>query len=297
MHWRPCSRGSDHIRPSDDQSSEESYCCSRCCPIESSSGKSDKLSDWNLKKIRIQENALKQKEKEILRRHDKLNKKYRELMKNEKERENKALKAEAKLKEAKKKLMLVINATNKIQKHNKKKWKCKCETKSCKEQKRQKKSVVDINKSIFNTVWDKIHMMFCLPPDNRCDPCSRMDPSSRMGTRFMPFCRPSMFQSQGCRSRLGMPFSSCRCNSLDRQCGDAGASGDCYLMSLRRTPHLWMYQRWPCMYPHFLDFKTFCKQLQFCLMLALAFIFWTPILICLYLCKCCYCACCTDCYC
>lgn len=73
------------------------------------------------------------------------------------------------------------------------------------------------------------------------------------------------------------------------------ASGDCYLMSLRKTPHVGIYHRWPQFYPHYLNARAQIENVKCVLLFILGIIIWTPCFILLGICKCCYCFCCSDC--
>ncbi|CAH0407252.1 unnamed protein product [Chilo suppressalis] len=72
--------------------------------------------------------------------------------------------------------------------------------------------------------------------------------------------------------------------------------GDCFLMSLRKTPQVWIYHRWPHIYPYYLEFRHTFKSFGTCCMLCAAVLFWTPCFICFELCHCIICCCCcSDC--
>ena len=71
-------------------------------------------------------------------------------------------------------------------------------------------------------------------------------------------------------------------------------AGDCYLRTLRKTPQLWIYQRWPKMYPTYLSTRTQCKNIKYLVMFLLGFLFWIPCFICMEICKCFFCCCCSD---
>lgn len=74
------------------------------------------------------------------------------------------------------------------------------------------------------------------------------------------------------------------------------APKDCYLMSLQRTPQLWVYHRWPKFYPYFLDARAQWRNLGTCCMFLLGILFWVPCFVCLEIFKCCFCSCCCDCW-
>ncbi|CAG9795294.1 unnamed protein product [Diatraea saccharalis] len=77
---------------------------------------------------------------------------------------------------------------------------------------------------------------------------------------------------------------------------DRDSNGDCFLMSLRKTPQVWIYHRWPHFYPYYLDFRHTLKSFGTCCMFCAAFLFWIPCLICFELCQCLICCCCcSDC--
>lgn len=72
------------------------------------------------------------------------------------------------------------------------------------------------------------------------------------------------------------------------------AAGDCYLMSLKRTPQLWVYHRWPHFYPEYLNARAQWRNFGLIILFISGILFWTPCFLCLELCKCFFCACCYD---
>ncbi|CAH0729295.1 unnamed protein product, partial [Brenthis ino] len=200
----------------------------------------------------------------------------------------KQLAAAVKLDNARK---LLLNAVNNKDK-NEKNQKCKC-YKSHKKSKREfKKPTQKLKSEKEKQAVDIVHNFF----DNFFKIDRDMAKLSKINTEDFI----TKFKRILLKPYTFPPFlcNTCRCRPefrhQQRRKWDV-AAGDCYLMTLRKTPQLWIYHRWPRLYPKYLSTRAQCKNVKFLLTLFLGFLFWIPCFICLEICKCCLCFCCSDC--
>lgn len=222
------------------------------------------------------------KERELLNKEKELERKSLELRKRSKRREKSDQKAEKKLKETSMMLLHAIRQ-QKIRKD------CKCNLiKTAKKTKKKKRAKHNTHK-FFPNVLIKL-----LPRPCSCKSLNKKtaDTTHTYTDKCLQklFCRPCTYGNLMTRN-IVMPLS--------RRCGPSNnynaAAGDCYLMSLRRTPQLWIHDLFPHFYPHYLSARARWMGIGRCFLFCAAFLFWTPCLLCLAVLKCFYCTCCTDC--
>ncbi|XP_059056840.1 uncharacterized protein LOC131850574 [Achroia grisella] len=163
-------------------------------------------------------------------------------------------KAEAELARSKKKSLL--DADEERDKNN------KCKTsKSYTKEKRKASTCKD---SMLSLKHPHLHISELLKYP--CT-CSSIKPGrNRVLKNKSESCFNSIFRGPcGCKSvkrhpneslfKIMFPIHPCRCHKQSdmRRSKLSGAAGDCYLMSLRKTPQPWIYHRWPQFYPHYLS--------------------------------------------
>lgn len=252
------------------------------------------------KDLEKKELALDQKEKELLKKERLLQleiKKYKKVKHNN--RKVKAdLKAADKLNRARKRLLLVLDSQDRLKK-SKRKHKVASRIKKRGDGKHKKKG----NKGFINAITG--YPVQCLT-DLLNKPCNcnpgRVRRSGEIEPSFLRrifggpcdcVCAPSQGRKYIDNYRKMIGLHMCRCESPRNRNRNDGA-GDCYLMSLRQTPQVWIHHRWPRLYPHYLDARHQWKNFSYCMMLCAGIILWTPCIICLELCKCFCCTCCSD---
>lgn len=217
----------------------------------------------NNNKINEIDDVLKQKEEELVYINKELQKKRKQLNKLElKAKSNGTLK----FKEAERKLLKVSKAIEQCKKY---------ENKS---KKKQNKSV-----DVIHNFFDKLFKM-----DKDCKNIAKVNKCDLLANvrRILFQPTPVNTVSQCAQSRFCSPSKSYRKRN--------SSARDCYLMSLQRTPQLWIYHRWPQFYPQYLGARAQWKNLKVFLMFSLGILFWVPAFLCLEICKCCFCSCCCD---
>lgn len=242
--------------------------------------------------IQRKELSLRQKEKELLKKEKILQRKICKFNKRKKNKAKNDLKAAAKLRDARKKLLFTLDTKEKVQTCDMrtcKKWnKTHVREESTKQRKKRAEKVKRDLRSPVQYFNDLIH--------RTCE-CSAHEKKKYL--KDPDFClrklfgRPSLCKNQNKNAGGHSPRKSGQ-ESTTRENHWERAAGDCYSMSLRRPPPLWLYTRWPQFYPQYLDAKQQCNNCKHLLLFVAGILFWTPCLLCLELCKCCFCACCTE---
>lgn len=217
----------------------------------------------NINRISKIEDELKQKEEELLCIDKELQKKRKQLNKLE-------LKAKSntntKLKQAEKKLLTVTKAIEKYKKYEK-----------------SKKLENGGPDNVVHNFFDKLIKM-----DKDCKSIAKVNRYDLLANlkRILFQATPVSPVSHCVHSRFCSPSKS------ERKWN--ASARDCYLMSLQRTPQLWIYHRWPQFYPQYLSARAQWNNLRVFLMFLLGILFWVPAFLCLEIFKCCFCSCCCD---
>lgn len=233
------------------------------------------------RELKRKELEIKLKEKELNEKLDYLHTKIKKFKKQTDNKAKKELAAAAKLKEARKKLVKALNKdnVNKCTKCHKKETK---QGNKAKAKIKNKKGAENIIHNFFDNFFkmDKnVNKLIKINSQDFVDAFKRI--------LMQPYLtHPSSAMQSNCGKPMGLKRDQ-------RNRWDASA-GDCYLMSLRRTPQLWIYDRWPKFYPHYLDARIQWKRCGFLIMILFGFLFWIPCFLCLEICKCLFCACCSD---
>ncbi|XP_053604200.1 uncharacterized protein LOC128671591 isoform X2 [Plodia interpunctella] len=232
--------------------------------------------------------SLAEKEQELLKKERQINQKLNKLRCRQDLAVKKQLQAAAKLKIARKQLFTVLEAKEKVE---------KCCNKKRKQNKKKKRKHSKEKRSFTSKIFH------CLLKPTR---------NSKKGkAKVISFFKylvgkPCPCMQPGTNKRLG-PFSQrllgvlpCGCvphwssrRPVAHRSRWSAAAGDCYLMTLRNPPHPWLYHRWPMFYPHYLSLRHQWRNLGYVLLFLAGIVFWTPLLLCLYLC---ICICCSDCH-
>lgn len=255
------------------------------CPAD----QEDTQDDDYLGELQRKELALKQKEKELLKKDKILQRKITKFNKRKKNKAKNNLKAATKLRDARKMLLLTVDTKDKVR---------KCAKHSCK---RNKSYARNDNIMQRKNRLAKVKRGSCSPvryfsdlinKPRECSHGKKRQPSKETDLHLRKlFCR----------------LTSCKYLNTDRGCSTCksgqkssrtsywdSAAGDCYLMSMRRPPQLWLYNRCPQLYPQYLSARQQCKNVKNLSLCLVAILLLTPCLLCLQLCKCCFCACCTE---
>lgn len=231
--------------------------------------------------LQKKELALDQKEKELLKKERLLKHKIKKYKKHSSRKAKTNLRAANKLNRARKKLLLVLDSKDQLKKR-KKCGKGKAETNgnNC-----FIHALTENSLQCFNDLFNK--PCYCNPRRRRV---RNVEPSLLRSICGGPCrCPPSSGRQYVNRKMLG--FRTCRCESQAR---NRYGAGDCYLMTLRQTPQVWIHQRWPRLYPHYLDARHQWKNFSYCMLFCAGILIWTPCILCLELCKCFCCACCSE---
>lgn len=271
-------------------------------PIKSQKKESDfKTQNEELQKKEL---ALDRKEKKLLKKEKELRNKIKQLNKHHIKLKSNAkadIKAATKLRNAKKKLLSALDAREKLEKSTSKKYKTvngngsdnwwKCRTK-CK--RKTKSGFRDDPGRYITNLLTRPCTCYCNPRHRKKWRRRRGDPEPSCLRKVFGgpcSCQPKPKKEPSIYERI-LGFQTCRCEyPSTRERHNFGGSGDCYLMTLRKTPQLWIYHRWPRLYPQYLGARHQWKNLSHCLLVCAAILFWMPCILCLELCKCCFCAC------
>lgn len=232
------------------------------------------ISNAQLKKLLQKQCEIILKEKVLMDKELKLDKLIKEAAKLHKSRPLKDSKTALNLKEARKKMHQAIKTKEKFEKVEKKRKNAK------KSKKRRAKS----NKKRTNTrPLNFLHKFFdnYFKMDNKIKKIRSIKSKDFLTSLTRIILNP-----------IYAPQLTKRSEYIRRQPVNAG---DCYLMSLRKTPQAWIYHRWPKMYSPYYELRSQCKNCHFMCMFLLGFLFWIPCFILIEVCKCFLCCCCHDC--
>lgn len=261
----------------------------------------------NLDKLKKKEIELKKKEKELLKKDKLIQQKIIKYKKKKNIKAKADLRAAAKLKKAKKNLLIALDKTEVIKGKNSKTYRLKSKKQRKKKKKarhkraKSKKKTKTVTKSRY---WNPLCCLSCLFKS----PCKCLKNTRRRRRRANS--DPGSFlqrlwgfnQSCSCKNpkKVDKPgfdcFNPCRCENgySFTETNWQNAAGDCYLKTLRRPPQPWIYHRFPKLYPHYVETRHQCSNIKNLLLLLAAFLCWSPCFLCLQLCKCCFCTCSTD---
>lgn len=134
---------------------------------------------------------------------------------------------------------------------------------------------------------------------NLLDNCTKFDKNIRKKVKENSDFS-GMFKQILLRPYINSPTTHFTCRLCRTQLGNQHKrrqrelAGDCYLRTLRKTPQLWIYRRWPSFYPTYLDTRIHCRNIKHLVMFLLGFLFWIPCFIFIEICKCFLCCCCSD---
>ncbi|CAK1545902.1 unnamed protein product [Leptosia nina] len=217
-------------------------CVGRICTKESDSDRVKEL-----------EHELKIKKEELSLTEKKLQKKIKELTKLDKKTKSQSIT----FKKAKKKLEQVTSAVEKCQKYERRSKKCK---------KKKNRMLVDKVHNFFDKV---------IALDSDCKGITKVNKYDLLATmrRTLLHQTPMVTDHQHSRYYNNRPSKS------ERKWNTAAR--DCYLMSLQRSPQLWINHRWPQFYPQYLSARQQWKNLRFILLFLLGILFWVPAILCL----------------
>lgn len=244
---------------------------------ETSPPKNDLDLDAMLKR---KQDYLTSKEKELKELQKKLEKKMNELKKKSNTKAKADLRAAKKLNKARKKLTAAVDVTEKVEKKRKKKKICKiCDPTQC------------------NWV-DKIHGMV----ENllNCDRCPCFSTKKQTFSNMCEQYFKKAFASCPCEDNVGgycTPGKSSSDSSSDgprKYSYFDAATDDCFRMAMGRMPL-------GCGFPACSGFssrpaqRTRCRTLKLFMVCFASFLFWSPCLLILLLCKCFCCFCNSDC--
>lgn len=243
-----------------------------------------------LSELQRKEVYLMRKEQELLKRDKILQRKISKFNKRKQNKAKNDLKAAAKLRHARNKLLLTLDTKEKVK---------KCDIRTCKKlnkthaqgsTKQRKKRVENVRETRGPLQYlNNLLTRPCLSAHGKKRIFKEPDSCLRK-----LFGKPSLCKYQNKNTDRGYNSPGKSGQESRRESYWERAAGDCYLMSMRRPPQLWLYNRWPHFYPQYLDTKQQCKNCKHLLFFVAGILFWTPCLLCLELCKCCFCACCTE---
>lgn len=227
---------------------------------------SNTLHKYDLKEIQKCISDIKEQQKELLKKHKQLECKINKI------------KLTRDCKETKLNLCETINDFSKCKKRNIDK-----RPKKIKKTMKNKEKNNSLNDIIFNNV-DKF-----LKIENKF---SEMLTKNRRGLTRR--AKQTFYQ----KSIFPRPLKGPRSEIQSRQSRQSRwneAAGDCYLMSMPTHPQVWIRNRWPSFYPHYIETRIQWRNLKHFLLFVLGFLVFIPGYLCLQICKCCFCACCIDC--
>ncbi|CAH2105419.1 unnamed protein product [Euphydryas editha] len=233
------------------------------------------------RELKRKELEIKLKEKEVNEKLNCLQTKIKKFKKQTDHKTKKELAAAAKLQEARKKLLksLSKNKVNKCRKCHKNEVKQRDKARA---KLKNKKPPEDILHNFF----DKIFKI-----DRNVNKLMEINSQDFVETFKRVLLQPYLaYPSSAIYNNCSKPLRPIK----DQRSRWNASAGDCYLMSLRKTPQLWIYHRWPKFYPHYLDARTQWKRCGFLSMFLFGFLFWIPCFLCLEICKCLFCICCYD---
>ncbi|CAF4814524.1 unnamed protein product [Pieris macdunnoughi] len=235
----------------------------RFCPCNDCCSNQIYIRKDNLNRISNIEDELKHKQEELLCIDKELQRKRKQLNKLElKEKSN----TTSKLKQAERKLFIVTKAIEKCKKYEKSK-------------KLQNGAPANVVQNFFDKFIKTDKDLKNIAKVNKYDLLANM--------RRILFQPAQVNTVSPCgQSRFSSPSKS------ERKWN--ASARDCYLMSLQRTPQLWIYHRWPQFYPQYLSARAQWRNLRVFFMFLLGILFWVPAFLCLEICKCCFCSCCCD---
>lgn len=265
------------------------------------------LNESYLKELQRTEDRLKQKEKELVRKEKNIQNKLAKLSKTKSSRAEADLRAAAKLKRAKKNLLVALDARDAIKKRNTKiknhfpkekvnKKKYETLTRLSMPFGTNRKSIARL--SIWNNPLNYFSDLLNKPQSQKKRRLAENNHASYLLQSLLQQIIGCPCSSQSAHTSRSDRSVSCHKSvryreqsSWPRQTAWEKAAGDCYLMSFMRPPQQWAFCR-PQTFNRNICIKDHCKSFGYALLCMTSALFWLP---CLLICKCCFCSCCADC--